>query len=305
MFDPGLWAQLACLWEATARKAGNVHRARDFADLTYLDFLHSACAIGPVLARSPGRRLGDTILDAVRATRRVVRTNTNLGIVLLLAPLAAVPPGTALRPGVARVLDDLDVADARAAYAAIRLASPGGLGDAAEQDVRAEPTLGLRDVMVLARDHDLIARQYADGFRAVFDEGVPALRHALHAHDSFEAAIIATHLHLMAASPDSLIARKRGAAEAAEAARRAAEVLAAGGLTTDRGRRAFAELDAWLRAEGHARNPGTSADLVTACLFAALREGIIALPLSMPWSVAGTPSSAFDSGSTADVADAC
>lgn len=284
-FDAGLWAQLACVWEATARKAGNVHRARDFADLTYLDFLHSACAIGPVLARAPGRRVGVTVLEAVQATRRVVRTNTNLGIVLLLAPLAAVVPGVNLRAGVVRVLGGLDVDDAHAVFTAIRLASPGGLGDATEQDVRDEPTLGLRDVMALARERDLIARQYADGFSAVFDEGVPTLRHALEVYDSLEAAIIATHLHLMATYPDSLIARKRGAGEAAEAARRAQTVIVAGGLATEAGRRAFAELDLWLRAEGHTRNPGTSADLVTACLFAALREGMIALPFAKPWSI--------------------
>ena len=47
---------------------------------------------------------------------------------------------------------------------------------------------------------------------------------------------------------------------------------------------ALAELDAWLRAEGNRRNPGTTADLVTACLFIALREGSITLPPSVPFS---------------------
>src|ERR1700723_2922340 len=82
----GLCAQLACIFEATARKAGNVHRFRDFDDLGYVDFLTSAAAIGPVFDDIRGS-LGKTILQAVKATRAVVATNTNLGIVLLLAPL--------------------------------------------------------------------------------------------------------------------------------------------------------------------------------------------------------------------------
>src|SRR5262249_3117274 len=161
-----LCAQLACIWEATARKPGNVHRFVDFDDLSYLDFLTSAAAVAPVLGEARRRRVGATILECVRATRRVVDTNSNLGIVLLLAPLAAVPDGVGMRAGLAHVLDTFDVEDARLTYEAIRLASPGGLGSASEQDVRDEPTLTLRQAMALAADRDVIARQYVDGFTA-------------------------------------------------------------------------------------------------------------------------------------------
>jgi triphosphoribosyl-dephospho-CoA synthase len=280
----GLWAQAACVWEATARKPGNVHRFCDFDDVTYLDFLLSAAAAAPVLAAAAGRRVGQTVLEGVRATRRLAATNTNLGILLLLAPPAAVPPEEDLRSGLARVLDGLDVADARAVYEAIRLALPGGLGRVAEQDVHDEPTQTLRQVMALAADRDLVARQYADGFREVFDDGVPALRLGLEQTGALEEAIIFCHLHLMAFHPDSLIARKRGRAEAGEAARRARQVLEAGWPHAERGRTSLAEFDAWLRAAGRGRNPGTTADLVTACLFVALRQGLIPLPLPFPWS---------------------
>src|SRR6476619_6256717 len=92
MLATGMCAQAACILEATARKPGNVHRYADFVDTTYLDFLLSAAAIGPVMDRALGRPLGETVLEAVRATRRVTGRNTNLGIILLLAPLASVPP---------------------------------------------------------------------------------------------------------------------------------------------------------------------------------------------------------------------
>jgi triphosphoribosyl-dephospho-CoA synthase len=93
-----------------------------------------------------------------------------------------------------------------------------------------------------------------------------------------EPSIIHCHLHLMASYPDTLIARKCGMAEAVESAARARRVLEAGWPHTRDGRTALVELDVWLRADGHRRNPGTSADLTAACLFVALREGTIAVP---------------------------
>jgi RimK family alpha-L-glutamate ligase len=268
-------ALLACLWEATTRKAGNVHRAADFADVTYADFTLSAVLAAPELGRAADRPLGETVLAAVRATRAVVRTNTNLGIVLLLAPLAKVPAGVELRAGVADVLARTTIADSAAVFEAIRLAAPGGLGKAKDQDVNDAPTLPLRDVMALAADRDLVARQYATDFADVFDLGVPALLDGLTQFGRVEPAVQHCQLAWLAAHPDSLIARKRGPEVAAEASRRARAVVAAGGVGTAAGRAAYDELDGWLRADGHARNPGTTADLVTACLFAALRDGLL------------------------------
>jgi triphosphoribosyl-dephospho-CoA synthase len=287
MLDVGLCAQIACIWEATARKPGNVHRYCDFADTVYTDFLLSAAAIAPVMTRAYRQRVGTTVLDAVIATRRVVTANTNLGIVLLLAPLASVPPKHPLRISLQRVLAELDVLDARLVYEAIRLASPGGLGHAPEQDVRAEPTQNLRQVMALAADRDLIARQYVNDFADVFNDGVPALLDGLERTGSIEGAILSAHLHLMAHHPDTLIARKRGRAEAEEAARRAKMVLDSRWPHNAASWSAFKDFDSWLRAEGNQRNPGATADLLTACLFVVLRENTITLPSRFPWAAAG------------------
>lgn len=282
----GLCAQLACVWEATARKPGNVHRFADFADVSYLDFVVSAAAIAPVLESAPSQPVGETVVDAVRATRRVSGTNTNLGIVLLLAPLAAVPAGQDLAAGVRDVLGRLDLADSHNVYEAIRLANPGGLGKVPAEDVAAAPTLPLRTVMALAADRDLVARQYVEDFHAVLGQGVPALLRGIETTGTLEGGIIACQLDLLTVYPDSLIARKCGADVAAEVRRRAGEVLQAGWPRTATGRAALAALDAWLRADGHRRNPGTSADLVTASLFAALRGGSIQVPLGIPFPMA-------------------
>jgi triphosphoribosyl-dephospho-CoA synthase len=277
-------AELACTWEARARKAGNVTPQHSFRDLTVDEFYRSATAIAPVMEQAPGQSVGATVLKSIEATREVVSSNTNLGIVLLLVPLAKVARPYPLRAGIETVLDTLTIEDSQQVYAAIRLAKPGGLGVRPSQDVRREPTLPLREVMALAQGEDLIARQYADAFAEVLDEGVPALKDGIDRCKCLENAIIFCQLSLLGAHPDSLIARKRGYHEAQEASRRAQAVLAAGWPQSNAGRAAFAELDAWLRDIRNRRNPGTTADLVTASLFAALREGIIPVPCPLPWS---------------------
>jgi triphosphoribosyl-dephospho-CoA synthase len=269
--NPGLAAQIACILEATARKPGNVHRLADFpGDAHYLDFLLSAAAIGPVFEAAPRIGLAATIYEAVAATRRVVATNTNLGMILLMAPLAAVPDGTSLREGVAEVLGRTTVDDARVVYRAIRLANPGGLAEVAEQDIAIEPSVPLLQAMRLAEDRDLVARQYARGYADLFDLALPTLVSAVEAGTELESAIISAYLTTLAARPDTLIARKLGRAVAEEASRRAQEAM----LPRD-----FDALDSWLRGDGHARNPGATADLIAATLFVALRDGTIQFPL--------------------------
>lgn len=273
----GPMVQMACLWEASARKLGNVHRFADFESLHYLELVASAAVLGPVLDKAWYRPLGEVVLDAIKATRSVVDTNSNLGIVLLLTPLAAVLPGRSLTTDLPRVLRDVTVADATLVYEAIRLAEPGGLGRAPEQDVSDTPTLTLREAMALAENRDRIAWQYTHDFADVLEPGVPTLRKSLEAGQPLESAIRRTHLAFLAAFEDSLILRKRGPAVAGEVRRRA-EAL----LTREAPEESLAAFDTWLRAER--LNPGTSADLVAASLFAALREGIMTLPWKGPWS---------------------
>src|SRR3954447_24524245 len=107
-------AQLACVLEASAEKPGNITPRHDFADTSYEDMLGSAIALGPELARAADRGVGATVLAAVEATRRVAGANTNLGIALLLAPLAkAALAGGDLRARVGEVLGALTLDDAR------------------------------------------------------------------------------------------------------------------------------------------------------------------------------------------------
>jgi triphosphoribosyl-dephospho-CoA synthase len=275
----GQCATLACLLEASVPKAGNVHRSADFADLSLYDFLASAVAIGPAIEAAPTAGVGRTVLAAITATRQGVATNTNLGIVLLLAPLAAVPRNVSLWPAAVHdVLAGLGPGDCRDVYAAIRLAAPGGLGKVKEMDVAAEPPVDLLLAMHAAADRDLVARQYADDFRLVLGEALPLLVAGQSAGWPLSEAVIRTHLELLARYEDSLIVRKCGSDTARQISARAATVLAAGQPGDENYFQALSDFDFYLRADGHRRNPGTTADLIAAALFAGLRDGTIRPP---------------------------
>lgn len=274
--DVAVLAQVACLLEVSAPKPGNVSVGASFHDADLEDFLVSAAAIGPAFAAAGKRPLGRTIRTAIEATRRWTRANTNLGIVLLLGPLAraALLPGFgSLRARLAATLADTSVADAQEVYAAIRLASPGGLGRVPAQDVAQTPTVTLREAMALAADRDAIAREYATEFQTTFDVGAPALKRALEDGLSWSDATVEAYLTLLASAPDTHIGRKLGRDEAAAVQRRARAALEAGGVRRAAGREVIALLDHDLRDARNARNPGATADLTTAAIFVVLLAG--------------------------------
>jgi triphosphoribosyl-dephospho-CoA synthase len=276
----------ACAWDVAVRKPGNVCRHSPGHGMAAQDFLASAEVAAAPLC-TPGQRVGERIEAAMAATWARVGCNTNLGILLLCAPLAAaaercgaeLPSPDALESALEDVLAGLDREDAAAAYRAIALANPGGLGRAEAQDVREAPQVTLREAMALAADRDRIARQYRDGMAELFGLGLGALdapaRTALLDADPAtvlpgEAAATAVqriYLAWLASAPDSHLVRKFGSAVAQvvlSLARPWAERAAAGEqLETDAG---FAAWDEALKAGG--LNPGTSADLTVATLMA-------------------------------------
>ncbi len=270
-------AQLACLLEASAPKPGNVSPGRHFHDTRYEDFLASAAAIGPAFARAGDATLGATVLEAISATARWTRSNTNLGIVLLLAPLAHAAHGacrahSSIREELSRVLRSATLRDAADVYEAIRIAHPAGLGKVEDEDVASAPTIALRDAMALAAERDGIAREYTTDFAATFETGAPALARARADGLSWDDAVVECYLALLAARPDTHIARKLGGALAVHVSESARAVVEAGGVRTPAGRDSIALLDRQLRDERNSRNPGTTADLTAAAIYAVLLE---------------------------------
>jgi triphosphoribosyl-dephospho-CoA synthase len=271
-----LRAQVACLLEVATSKPGNVSRHHDFGDTTFEDFLLSAVAVGAALGASGVAGVGETVVRAVQDTRRWVGANTNLGILLLLAPLAraAASGDGPLRSRLSRVLASLTVADARAVYSAIRLAAPGGLGQVEAQDVREEPTVTLREAMALAAGRDTIAREYVTDYDVTFGLAVPALRRVRACGLGWAVAALESYLSVLAEVPDTLIARKRGHGAAGAVSERAREVLGAGEPGSPERARATDAFDSELRGDANRLNPGTTADLVAAALFVALSEDL-------------------------------
>ena len=269
----------ACLLEATAQKPGNVHPGAVFEHVAYEDFVASADAIAPVLANTADIGVGKSILEAVKATRSICEHNTNLGIILLLAPLTAVPADVSLSEGIGAVLSGLTRDDAEHAYEAIRIAQPRGLGTADSADVTASSPNGtLTEVMSQAADRDSVARQYANSFKTVLDDAVTTLNASSRFEEDWEQAIIYLQLKLIARDGDTDIVRKCNSIDVHEAKRRAMSVLQAGWPMAMEGRLRIREFDRWLRAKGSKRNPGTTADLVTAGVFAVLRDELAPMP---------------------------
>lgn len=259
----------ACRDELDAPKPGNVHVFADGHRMTAEDFLRSAEAAAAPLAQA-GAPVGQRILGAVEATFAAVAANTNLGIVLLCAPLAkaAETPSPDLRGSLARALRALDINDAALAFRAIVRASPAGLGHADKHDVFTTPTVTLREAMAEAAHRDRIALQYTNDFADVFERGEPLLSTHLARSSDRRLATLAVYLGFLAAFPDSHILRKHGAATA-KRIRREAVVLQAQMQAAQSLDDALPNLLAWdteLKQSGI--NPGTSADLTVATLFA-------------------------------------
>ncbi|MDE2485555.1 MAG: triphosphoribosyl-dephospho-CoA synthase [candidate division NC10 bacterium] len=274
-----LAAQFACLLEVSANKPGNVTPFADFADTRYTDFLVSSVVLGQVLRKAATAATGSLVLDTVRETKRLVGRNTNLGIALLFAPLAkaALRKGRrSLRSRLRSVLTALTPYDGQRVYEAIRLAEPGGLGQADQLDVRAtHGRVPLLEGMRFAMDRDSIAREYATDFEITFTIGAPTLERALQESDNLEVAVVQTYLTLLSRVPDSLIARKCSAREANRISEEAGKILTIGGACTAQGQRRLERWDHALRRDGNRLNPGTTADLTAAALFVvALEQGV-------------------------------
>jgi triphosphoribosyl-dephospho-CoA synthase len=259
----------ACRAELHALKPGNVHVHAAGHGMEVAQFEASAQAAAPWIA-APGVKVGTRILRAVEASFAAAGCNTNLGILLLCAPLAAAAEmklEKGLHQRLAAVLSGLDAGDAASVYAAIRKAAPGGLGETPEQDVAMPPTIGLLDAMQIAASRDRIAYNYVTGFADIFDFGLPEFARARALTADLDLAVSTLHMAYLAQFADSHIARKHGEA-VADAVRQEAIALTplwkpVAQRSTER---ELLDFDADLKRRH--LNPGTTADLVVATVFA-------------------------------------
>ena len=267
----------ACIEELEAPKPGNVSFGSAGHGMTADDFVASARCTADVLG-TPGLSLGERVLRSIEATRAAAGCNTNLGIVLLCAPLAHAAldedRDRPLRMRLVRVLEEASIEDTELVFAAIRLAAPAGLGAGERHDVRRPAAAPLLAVMREAEDRDRVARQYARGFEDVFDLGLGVLERS-RARWPGPQAVVALYLAFLARFKDSHIERKLGAV-AAQRVRLEAQRLVESLEVSESSEMNFEDLMRFDRSLKSRRiNPGTSADMTVATLLAGnlLREG--------------------------------
>jgi triphosphoribosyl-dephospho-CoA synthase len=281
MISPEKLAELyrqACEIELQAFKPGNVSIYADGHDMTVEDFRTSAKVSAEPLC-NPAYSLGEKIFYAVKATREAVGCNTNLGIILLCAPViqgaSHVKSDKPLRQAIEQVLAATSIADADWVFKAIALAAPGGLGESKDQDVHQPPTVSLTKAMEIAAEKDRIAQQYASGYKDIFDFAVFRYNARLSQWRDRSWAAVFVYAEILAQYPDSHIERKHGNKYTQQVAARMRQFLEEFGQATDPKQvmQTLFCLDTEFKSIGV--NPGTTADMTVATILIVLIEEIL------------------------------
>lgn len=265
----------ACDAELQSLKPGNVHIFAAGHRMEPHHFRDAAKAAAPFVADSR-MPVGARIAQAVEASFAAAGCNTNLGILLLCTPLASAAQrgdlkSQVLRERLAIVLAELDRADAAKVFRAIQVANPAGLGQADEGDVHGPAEITLGEAMALAAHRDRIAAAFGNQFQEIFDVGLPSFQAALARESSRPDAISRLHMTFLATQPDSHIARKYDLAQALKVQKAAETQLDElnrrySDLSSAEAKEQLLALDRDLKDRG--LNPGTTADLVVATVFA-------------------------------------
>ncbi len=259
----------ACQQEVSAPKPGNVNSFSGNHEMEVEDFIKSAGAIAPIMAQS-SLSVGELILQSICATRQLVDCNTNLGIVLLFAPLCKAmhqcQTFDQLHDSLSQVLENLTIDDADKCYQAIRLAEAGGMGKVANQDINQQPTITLKQAMKIAEKRDTIARQYADNYDAIWCIGLVNLTKAINCGETVEWATTFAYLITLSKIPDTLISRKLGQVVAEKVSTGAHSLLEKIKENNSLSDNQFEVIKWDNELKKEKLNPGTTADLTAATL---------------------------------------
>jgi len=274
-------AQIASALEVSGYpKPGNVHRIRDYDDMEFEDFIISGIVIGDVIREActnvniENPQLGKFILQAVDETDRWIKNNTNLGIVMMIVPIAvsvAISESFEdIRDNIKILMKNTSVEDACDLYDAINIADAGGMGDQDEYDVsndNAKQELKdnkqtMYDVLKISAPWDMLAREMTSDMPAVFEIGYPTY-HSLKKEKSKNDACILTFLTILSHVPDTLISRKYGEEEALKISLMTRDLLKLKDSSDFMDK--VSEFDEYLFKNNY--NPGTTADLTAASIF--------------------------------------
>ncbi len=281
----------ACIAEIEALKPGNVHIFADGHRLTVHDFIKSAEVTATIIAQ-PDLTVGERIFQSVKATQEAVSTNTNLGIILLCAPLinaalhdnqVAANVSYTIQQRLDYTLSQLTIEDAALTAQAIVLANPAGLGGSEVNDVHQITKVNLFELMASAQHKDRIAWQYANHFADILEFGLTRYSQAMaqwqditnNRRQNRTWATTALYLSFLARQLDSHVVRKHGETLAKQLMQEALEMEALY-WAADNPKLVEKHLLAWdASLKSRNINPGTSADLTVACLMVSNFDEIV------------------------------
>ena len=274
-------AQIASALEVSGYpKPGNVHRTRDYDDMEFEDFIISGIVIGDTIKKATTNvnidnpQLGKYILEAVSETDRWIKNNTNLGIVMMITPIAAAAAVSDgfddIRENVKLLMSNTSVDDACDLYDAINIADAGGMGDQDEYDVASDNAKQelrdnnqtMYDVLKISAPWDMLAREMTSDMPAVFEIGYPTY-HELKNEKSKNESCVLTFLTILSQVPDTLISRKYGNDEALKISMMTRDLLKM--RDSPDFDEKLKEFDDYLFKNKY--NPGTTADLTAASIF--------------------------------------
>ena len=257
--------------EIHALKPGNVSIYSPGHGMSCADFIYSAKLCTPILA-DRDLPFSRRILDSAKKIRAQVGCNTNLGMLLLFAPIIQAAEYcqtitlAQLQRSITTVLESADQADTDTVFAAIRIANPAGLGQSRQHDVFAKADCSLVEAMCAAQKRDCIALQYCNHFNDIFTQGYPAIQRFADQWGNIEWAAVACYFVYLTMFADSHIVRKQGKQTAARIKAQAKPILQRLNTTDDPEQIRHELLDYDRKLKEEKINPGTSADLTAASL---------------------------------------
>ena len=280
---------LGPLLEAAIPKPGNVNRYRDFEDLTLyhflfgnvavIDILYEATEVGKLIRKGDYQlseaNIGEMIKRAVQNAKAVQDANPNFGIIALEIPLVialSISEDIYDAKEVAkRLIAHSTVRDTMEFYKAIRIANPKGIKGGVKYDVYEENVfdelfkdrINLKRLAEISCDRELIFCEWLNGYELSYKTFLRLKE--LTEELNLEEAVLIAFLELLASTPDTLIIRKAGRAEAEVVMKTARKVLD-GSIGVD-------EFDSFLREKGDLRNPGSLADIMAIALSLLVLDG--------------------------------
>lgn len=288
--------EIAALLEVSGYpKPGNVHRTHDFSDMTFEDFLISASILREnleIVAYNAHKyypnflnkiQLGDAILRTVTTTNKIVNTNTNLGISMLMIPISA--GCGALQDSeniynlpnmIDLIMKNTQVDDALALSKAIVISNASGMEnktskyDVNDANITKEIIanhVNIYDLLKMSASYDKISYELVNGLPIISEYGFSTFikYDGEYTRNDITLEIFLT---ILSKVPDTLISRKFGEDIALNVSKKAQNILKKTDIGTDERLTELKQFDKFLMDKKY--NPGTTADFTAASLFVGL-----------------------------------